>query len=54
MKIILLILTLIAGIFAWACCMAAATADDQAEELYQDYLRYKKRKEEEANGRKED
>ena len=54
MKIILLIAVLIFGVFAWACCMVAAISDEQAEELYQDYLRYKKKKEEESNGRKED
>ena len=50
MKIILLIVVLIFGVFAWACCMAAATADEHAEELYRDYLEYKQRKEREDNG----
>lgn len=47
MKIIMLIVVLIAGTFAYACCMAAHTADEDAERLYQDYLKYKRQKEEE-------
>ena len=50
MKIILLIVVLLFGVFAWACCMAAATADEHAEELYRDYLEHKRRKERENNG----
>ena len=52
MKIILLIIALVLAIIAWACCIAAATADEQAEELYQDYLKWK-HKRESANNREE-
>ena len=54
MKTILIIAAILIGVFAWACCMAAATSDEQADKLYQDYLKYKKRKQEEADGRKKD
>lgn len=47
MKILALMAFLFAGTILWACCMAAATSDEQAEKLYQDYLRYKKRREKE-------
>ena len=52
MKIMLLISLLFFATIAWACCMAAATADEQAEELYQDYLKWK-HKREPANNREE-
>ena len=48
MKIILLV-TVVAILvtIAWACCMAAATSDEDAERIYQGYLEYKRKKEEE-------
>ena len=49
MKILALMVFLLAGTILWACCMAAATSDEQAEKLYQNYLRYKKRREKEEN-----
>lgn len=50
LKVLLMIVILIFGVFAWACCMAAATADEHAEELYRDYLEHKQRKERSNNG----
>ena len=50
MKILALIAILFFAIAAWACCMAAATSDEQAEELYRDYLEHKHRKERKNNG----
>lgn len=47
MKIILLIAVLIFGTIAYACCMAAHTADEDAEQMYKDYLEWKNRKEKE-------
>lgn len=45
MKILILLILIFFGVVSWACCMAAATADEHAEELYRDYLEYKRRKE---------
>ena len=44
-KIIILILVAFLVTVAWACCMAAHTADEDAERMYQDYLEWKRRKE---------
>ena len=47
MKILILLILIFFGTAAWACCMAAATSDEHAEELYRDYLEYKRSKEKE-------
>lgn len=47
MKIIALIVFLILGVFAYACIMAAATSDEQADKMYQEYQKWKQRKEKE-------
>ena len=49
-RIIIFAILIVFGVLAWACCMAAATSDEQAEELYRDYLEHKHRKERENNG----
>ena len=50
MKILILLILIFFGVVSWACCMAAATADEHAEELYRDYLEYKRRKGRKDNG----
>ena len=47
-KIILMAVFLVFGIILYACFMAAHTSDQDAEKLYQDYLRYKRHKEQEG------
>ena len=49
-KFLALTLILLFALITWACCMAAATADEHAEELYRDYLEHKQRKERSNNG----
>ena len=46
-KIIILIAVAFLVTVAWACCMAAHTADEDAERMYQEYLEWKHRKEKE-------
>ena len=45
-RIILPIVFLLIATILWALCMAAATADEDAERMYQDYLEYKRREQE--------
>ena len=52
MKILIMIAIMIIVTILYACFMAGATADDDAERLFQDYLKYKKRKEEDERWRK--
>ena len=47
MKIIFLALLMLAFIILYSCLMVAKTSDEDAERLYQDYLRYKREKEKE-------
>jgi len=44
-KALMLIAIMLIGTFAWACCMAATTSDEEAERMYQEYLEHKYRRE---------
>lgn len=46
-KAIILIAIAFLVVVAWACCVAAHTADEDAEQMYKDYLEWKSRKEKE-------
>ena len=46
-KIIILIAVAFLVTVAWACCVAAHTADEDAERMYKAYLEWKNRKEKE-------
>ena len=45
MKILILVVLIMLGILAYAMCMAAATSDEQAEKMWREYEKYKRRKE---------
>ena len=46
-KIIATAVIIFFGIIAYACCMMAHTSDEAAERMYQEYLKWKRKKEEE-------
>lgn len=46
-KTILLAIAIFLAVFAYACCLVAATSDEDAEKMYRDYQKWKNRKEEE-------
>lgn len=46
-KIILVAVFLLFGIITYACCMVAHISDEDAQRMYQEYLEWKRRKEEE-------
>ena len=46
-KVIILAIILFLAVLTYACCLAAATSDEDAERMYRDYQKWKNRKEEE-------
>lgn len=44
-KILVMAILILLGILAYAMCMAAATSDEQAEKMWREYEKYKRRKE---------
>ena len=46
-KIIILAIIIFFAVLAYACCLVAATSDEDAERMYRDYQKWKNRKEEE-------
>ena len=49
-KFLALILILLFALITWAMCIAAGITDEEAEQMYQEYMRGKYRKEREDNG----
>ena len=49
-KVIILIIAIFVFVLACALCMVAGTSDEQAQELFRDYLKSKRRKERRDNG----
>lgn len=45
-KAIILAIIIFFAILGYACCLAAATSERDAERMYQDYQEWKKKKEE--------
>lgn len=50
-KIIILIIVVFAAVLFWSMCIASSASDEEAERLYQDYLEYKRRKEQKNEDR---
>ena len=45
LRVVGLITAVLIVTILYACCMAAATSDEQAERMFQEYLEHKKEKE---------
>lgn len=46
-KILILIVIAFIVITLWSMCIAASRSDEEAERIYQEYLEYKRKREEE-------
>lgn len=46
-KVIILAVILLFAVLGYACCLVAATSDEQAERMHREYLEWKRRKEKE-------
>ena len=46
-KVIILAIVLFFAVLGYACCLVAATSDEQAERMHREYLEWKRRKEKE-------
>ena len=46
-KILIVAVILFIAITLWSMCIAASRSDEEAERIYQEYLEYKRKREEE-------